>query len=252
MNTSRSTLFTGIIALILCLGFILPAQAAHIAIIDDFEDGNSSDWGFFGGNNAGGGGGTLSDTPKEGNFYLSTGWGGEGTSSSFYGGSFKNFDNSQQVTPVSDSWFNVWIRNQSHATVDQYTLEITIREDLNGNGWTDGIDDSFGLNLVFNAASFDDEWTLFSAPVTSFFNRGTGGDGIFNGALDEIVLVIAGVEGAIGSVVEVDFDLFAFSSGGPIGASPDNPTIPEPGILGLFGLGLLGLNLTRRKKIEQI
>lgn len=35
-----------------------------------------------------------------------------------------------------------------------------------------------------------------------------------------LVLVIAGVGGPNPATVQIDFDLFAFSSGGPIGASP--------------------------------
>jgi beta-glucanase (GH16 family) len=185
-------------------------------VIDDFEDGDSSDWGFFGGNNAGGGGGVLSDRPYEGTYYFSTGWGGEGSASVFYGGAFKNFDNAAQVTPPADPWFNVWVLNQSDATVDSYTLEVTIREDLNGDGWTDGAEDSFRLDTTFPSSSFDNKWTLVSAPLSGFSDLGTGGDGTFNGDLDEVVIVISGVVGANPSVVEVDFDLFAFSSGGPL------------------------------------
>jgi beta-glucanase (GH16 family) len=185
-------------------------------VIDDFEDGDTSDWGFFGGNLAGGGGGPASDRPYEGGFYLSTGWGGEGSTSVFYGGAFKNFPDTAQVTPPTDPWFNVWVLNQSDATVDQYTLEITIREDTDGNGWTDGAEDSFRLDTSFTSADFDDEWTLVSAPLGALTDLSTGGDGTFDGDLDEIVLVIAGVDGANPSTVEVDFDQFAFSSGGPL------------------------------------
>ncbi len=195
------------------------SQAVPIAsatVIDDFNDGDASDWGFFGGNLAGGGGGALADRPYEGTGYLSTGWGGEGTTSGFYGGAFRNLDNAAQVTPPADPWLNVWVLNQSDATVDGYTLELTIREDLDGNGWTDGAEDSFRLDRAFTSNDFDDVWTLVSAPLSSMTNLGTGGDGSFNGALDEIVFVIAGVTGGSGTVVEADFDLFAFSSGGPL------------------------------------
>ncbi len=204
------------------LGFVSAAPAslavpdAAGAVFDDFEDGDSSDWGFFGGNAAGGGGGVASDRPYEGAFYLSTGWGGEGTASGFYGGAFKNLDNAAQVTPPADPWFNVWLLNQSDATADGYTLEITIREDLDGNGWTDTQEDSFRLNTTFASSSFDDQWTLVSAPVSAFTDLATGGDGTFNGDLDEVVLVVAGVTGANPSTVEVDFDFLAFSSGGPL------------------------------------
>ncbi len=192
-----------------------PTSAApgDLTIIDNFEDGDSSDWGFFGGNAAGGGGGVLDDRPQEGNYYFSTGWGGDGTASGFYGGAFKNFDNASQVALPADPWFNVWVLNQSNATADGFTLEVTIREDLDGDGWTNGAEDSFRFDTVFPSSSFDDEWTLISAPVSAFADQATGGDGTFNGALDELVIVIAGVTGGPGSVIEVDFDQFAFSEG---------------------------------------
>jgi beta-glucanase (GH16 family) len=186
-------------------------------VIDDFEDGTSADWVFFGGNNAGGGGGVLDDRPKEGSYYWSTGWGGGGSASVFYGGAFKNLPNAAQVTPPDDPWFNVWVFNQSDATVDQYTLEITIREDLDGNGWTNGSEDSFRLDTVFPSSTFNDEWTLVSAPLSEFIDLETGGNGTFDGKLDEVVIVISGVAGAEGTTVEVDFDLFAFTSGEPLG-----------------------------------
>ena len=191
------------------------AAAVTDVVIDDFEDGDTSDWIFFGGNNAGGGGGPASDRPQEGSFYFSTGWGGEGTASDFYGGAFKNFDDAGQVVLPADPVFNVWVLNQSDATVDEYRLEITIREDLDGNGWTSGAEDSFRYDTTFTSVDFDDQWTLISAPVSSFADQFTGGDGTFNGNLDEIVIVVAGVQGANPSVVEVDFDYFSFTSGTP-------------------------------------
>ena len=205
---------------------LVPASAQLFAatpeaIIDDFNDGDASDWGFFGGNNAGGGGGALTDRPQEGAAYLSTGWGGQGTASGFYGGAFKNFDNANQVILPADPWFNVWVFNQSDATVDQYTLEITIREDLDGNGWSDGVEESFRLDTVYTSASFDDQWTLLSAPVSDFPLAAGSGNGVFDGNLDEIVIVVAGVQGADPSVVEVDFDQFSFTSGGPLGGVAD-------------------------------
>ena len=205
-------------------GALMTAAAVPDAVgvvIDDFEDGDSSDWGFFSGNLAGGGGGVLDDRPYEGSFYLSTGWGGQGSASGFYGGAFKNFEDATQVTPPNDPWFNVWVLNQSDATVDSYTLEITIREDLDGNGWTSGAEDSFRLDTTFPASSFNDQWMLVSAPLSGFTDLFTGGDGTFNGDLDEVVIVISGVAGADPSTVEVDFDQFAFSSSGPLAFEGD-------------------------------
>ena len=186
-------------------------------VIDDFEDGDVSDWFFFGGNGAGGGGGALDDRPLEGSYYLSTGWGGGGSDSGFYGGFFKNFDDGLQVVPPAEPWFNVWVLNQSDVTADQYTLEITLREDLDGNGYTDGSEDSFRLDATFASSSYNDQWTLISAPLSSFVDLSTGGDGSFNGNLDEVVIVVAGVQGDNPSVIEVDFDQLSFTSGGPVG-----------------------------------
>jgi beta-glucanase (GH16 family) len=223
MRAGKKKALRVVLAMAMIAGMLVATQAASLAVppaaatvIDDFEDDDSSDWGFFGGNNAGGGGGVATDRPQEGGFYFSTGWGGEGTTSGFYGGAFKNLDNTSQVTPPADPWFNVWVLNQSDATVDSYTLEITIREDLDGNGWTNGAEDSFRLDTTFTSSSFDDQWTLVSEPLSSFSNLFTGGDGTFDGNLDEVVIVIGGVTGANPSAVELDFDHFAFSSGGPL------------------------------------
>ena len=142
-------------------------------VFDDFEDGDVGDWGFFGGNEAGGGGGIAADRPAEGAFYFSTGWGGNGSDSGFYGGAFRNVETADQANLPADPWFNVWVLNQSNATVDAYTLEITLREDLDGNGWTNGAEDSIRLDTNFTSADFDDQWMLISAPLSSFHNLGT-------------------------------------------------------------------------------
>lgn len=250
------------LALLLASVLVVPsrASAATPTPIDDFEDGDTSDWIFFGGNDAGGGGGPAADRPYEGEFYLSTGWGGQGTASGFYGGAFTNLPDDGQVSLPVDPWFNVWVLNQSDATADAYTLEITIREDLDGDGWTDGADDSFRLDRRFTATDFDDTWTLISGPVAGLTDLATGGDGTFDGALDEVVIVVAGVEGATGSTVEVDFDLFAFSSGGPLddggpiegaviadfedGVAPGTPCAPSAPPLGFCTFSGAGSAIT--------
>ncbi len=239
----KSTLPRLVVAMAMLAAMLLaaPGESSAVApagatVIDDFEDGDAGDWGIFSGNNAGGGYGVLSDRPQEGGFYLSTGWGGEGTASGFYGGIFKNLADTAQVALPADPWFNVWVLNQSDATVDAHTLEITIREDLDGNGWTSGTEDSFRLDTTFTSSSFDDQWTLVAAPVSSFADLSTGGDGTFDGALDEVVLVIAGVAGANPSTVEVDFDLLAFSSGGPL--TDDGPGGPGGTVVDDFESGV--------------
>jgi beta-glucanase (GH16 family) len=222
-TTRRTTAFATVLLLLAALiASVLPTSTARAAdaepvVIDDFNRAEGDlGWVFFGGNEAGGDGGIASDTPKEGSGYLTTGWGGQGTESGFYGGAFRNFSNDAQPVPPDDPWVNFWVRHRPGTTVDGYRVELTIREDTNGDGWTNGEEDSFRLDTAFTSADFDEQWRLVSAPVSSMLDLGTGGNGVFDGALDEVVIVIAGVQGADPSDVQVDFDLFAFSSGGPL------------------------------------
>ncbi|MEM9773538.1 MAG: SdrD B-like domain-containing protein [Chloroflexota bacterium] len=199
--------------------------APTVTVIDDFNDGDVSDYVYFGGDNAGGGIGALDDRPQEGSHYLSTGWGAGGLSGGFFGGIFKNFDDMAQPAVPADPYINFYVYNQSNGNSGGYTLEVTIREDLDGNGW-DGemsAEESFRLDTAFTSADYNDTWTLVSAPLSDF-NRITGtGDGVFTGALDQIVLVIAGVPNAdVGTTVEADFDYFVFTDGGPLSGDPSN------------------------------
>jgi len=194
------------------------ANAQSIVVIDDFEDGDTNDWLFFGGNGAGGGGGAAVDRPAEGNFYMTTGWGGLGTGSSFYGGFFRNLPNGSQITPPEDGSFSVWVYHESATTATSYRLAITLREDTDGNGWVDGLEDSIGYSVDFTTENFNDQWVLVSAPLSSFIDRGSGGNGTFDGDLDEVAFVIEAVEGASGAVIEVDFDQLMFVSGSTVDA----------------------------------
>ncbi|MEM8863633.1 MAG: hypothetical protein AAGD96_35440, partial [Chloroflexota bacterium] len=76
----------GILLFVLSSGPAGLSANQDITVIDDFNDGDATDWGFFGGNEAGGGGGAADDRPQEGSHYFSTGWGGQGSESVFYGG----------------------------------------------------------------------------------------------------------------------------------------------------------------------
>jgi beta-glucanase (GH16 family) len=187
-----------------------------LVIFDDFEDGDISDWSFFPGNNASGSGTVISDQPAEGTYYLSTDWSGTGSNSFFYGGFFKNLDNSAQIVLPESPWINIYLYNESITSVDEYAFEITIREDTDGNGWTNGQEDSKRLDTYFSTSDFNDRWILVSAPVDSFLDIGTGGNGFFDGKLDELVIVVSQVMGDNPSDVNVDMDFIAFSQGGPL------------------------------------
>ncbi len=202
-----------------------------IEVFEDFEDGDASDWSFIGG----GSGEVLTDRPGEGNSYFSTSWSGPG--GGFYGGFWKNTPNDMQLPVPEDPWLNVLVYHESAGTtVDTYRLELTVREDTDGNGWTSGQEDSRRLDVEFAATDFNDQWTLVSAPISDFLDLG-GGNGIFEVALDEIFVGIAQVSGPSGATVEVDFDYIALSSGGPL-PSPtptanDDPNAQLPGSFGL-------------------
>lgn len=191
--------------------------AGMSVILEDFEGGGVDDWTFFGGNAAAGGGRIESDGARQGTYYLRTQWEGGGSESGFYGGFFKNFDNAEQPELPLDAWVNILVRNRSEGTnIEGYALELTLREDLNDDGWTEGAEDSHRLDTVFDADLFDDKWILVSAPLRDFLDLQTGGNGQFDGRLDEIVLVVSQVRGANPAALHVDLDLIAFSSGGPI------------------------------------
>jgi beta-glucanase (GH16 family) len=190
--------------------------ADSLVIFDDFEDGDISDWSFFPGSNASGSGTVLDDRPAEGTYYLSTDWSGAGSNSFFYGGFFKNLEDSAQIVLPENPWINIYLYNEGITSVDEYAFEITIREDTDGNGWTNGQEDSKRLDTYFSNTDFNDRWILVSAPVDSFIDIGTGGNGFFDGKLDELVIVISQVVGDNPSDVNVDMDFIAFSKGGPL------------------------------------
>ena len=197
---------------------------------DDFEDGDVTNWSFFGNNVDSGGGGEVrgdASTP-EGNVYFHTGWGGAGTASGFYGVAVRNLNNNDQLQiPADQPYLNLWVRhlNLGIPMVDQYTLEITLREDTNGDGWSNGLEDSIVAEIVFPQAMFDDQWRFYSIPLTDFMDGLTGGNGSFDGLLDELVLGIAQNQGANGTSVEPEFDYIHFTSGAPPPPAqrPDDP-----------------------------
>lgn len=190
--------------------------AAHGQVtFDDFDDGDVSDWIFFGGNAAGGGGGPASDRPARGSGYLDTGWGGAGSESVFYGGFFRNLPEDGQLALPEDPWLSLWILVQTGTTVDRFAVEFTVREDTDGEGYEEGEDDSFQHIVSFEKADADDTWRQISAPLDSFNDLMTGGDGTFDGSVDELVIVISGVEGPEATDVLVDFDDILFTSGPP-------------------------------------
>ena len=180
------------------------------ALFDSFEDGDASDW--FGAIDV------ISEGSPVGNFAIATTWTGGGNG--FYGGIFRNLDQDEQPIIPVDPWVNLFVYHDSEGTtVERYRLEITVREDTDGNGWVNGQEDSRRLDVWFDAASFNDQWVLVSAPVDSMLDLNTGTNGFLEGKVDEVFIGIAQVEGPNPSDVKVNFDHIILTSGGPFDAT---------------------------------
>lgn len=204
-----------LLIVLICAGS-MPLDAQDVVVFDDFDDGDWSEWGLFEGNRAEPAAEISGEEAEQGSFYLSTVWEGAGSSSVFYGGMFWNLEDTEQLDLPLDPWVNILVRHhQSGTTIEQYTLELTVREDLDGNGWTDGAEDTHRLDTIFGADAFNNEWTLVSAPLRDFIDLKTGGNGVIDGPLDEFVVVISQVEGPNPSTLVLDLDFIAFSGGGP-------------------------------------
>ncbi len=183
--------------------------AAGTFVIDDFSDLTGAAWNYFGSAQgmvtAGGG----LDPFMQATF---SGTGGMGDA--FYGVMWNNLPDTAQALIPADPWFSVRVRHAgTGTTVDRYAFEITVREDTNGNGWTTGEEDSHRLDTVFDTVAFNDEWISISAPLSAFVDLETGGNGILEGALDEVVFVVSQVAGPDPSAVQIDLDDIIISSG---------------------------------------
>lgn len=202
--------------------------AAGTFVIEDFADVTGAAWNYFGGAQ-----GMVTNDGGLNTFLRATFVGAGGDGSGFYGVMWNNLpDTDQAIIPV-DPWFSVRVRHSSTATtVAQYVFEITVREDLDGNGWTNGQEDSHRLDVVFDAASFNDEWIQISAPLSAFTDLQTGGNGILEGALDEVVFVVSQVTGPDPSAVEIDVDDVIISAGalstGVESSVPQTLTLSQP------------------------
>ena len=72
----------------------------------------------------------------------------------FYGGFAKNLGNDQQITLPEDPWSSSSYHVESGSTVDQFTVEFTLREDTDGEGYEEGEDDSFRFDLLVDSSAF--------------------------------------------------------------------------------------------------
>jgi hypothetical protein len=163
-----------------------PPVAGEPLVFDDMESGG---WFFFNGSVGGGGGGSdSSDLPPAdgGAFSLTTGWGSGGVPGFLGGfGSTNPSDLSGQIA------FNFWINPDAIDDLgrDQdYTLEINMQDDDNGdNTTTEPDDEEWQFNCVVSptgpCAIAGGGWQRVSIPLDDFFKDTSflfGGNGVLD------------------------------------------------------------------------
>ncbi len=220
-----------IAAVLVAIPGIPDADAATSVVFDDMEHGDplGNGWFVFGGDVGGGGiSPNAADLPPTlgGAFSLETGWGSGGTPG-FYGG----FGRTNPTDLTGTDHFNFWINPDSG---QDYTLEINLQEDDNGDDAANPADDDeFQFDCAISAAgpcaTSGAGWQFVSIPLADFFDDNsffTGGNGVLdpvpapagNGQLINVVIAVTGT----GSDVNFRTDYWAFSEG-PL--APAAPTI---------------------------
>ncbi len=213
---------------ILMIGMLLTPQSifadpvVNIFVFDDMEHGDpfGNGWFTFPGSVGGGGiGPNSTDLPPEqgGAYSLETGWGSGGTPG-FFGGFGRTFP----IDLSKSGYFSFWINPDAG---QDYTLEINLQDDDNGNDVADpGDDDEFQYNCVVSATSScaisGEGWQHISIPLANFFDDNsyfTGGNGVLDavpttrGGNGQLINVVVAVIGNSGSDATFRTDYWAFS-----------------------------------------
>ncbi|MEZ4709847.1 MAG: family 16 glycosylhydrolase [Caldilineaceae bacterium] len=216
------------------------AQVAGPLLFDDMEHGDpfGNGWFAFGGSVGGGGiDANSSDLPPQdgGSFSLQTGWGSGGTPG-FYGG----FGRTKLLDLSGVDYFNMWINPDAG---QDYTLEINLQDDDNGDDAAAGADDDeFQYNCVISpsgpCAISGGGWQQISIPLADFFDDNsflTGGNGTLdavataNGGNGQLVNVVIAVIGNSGSDATFRTDYWVFTAG---------PAQPPTALIDDFEAGL--------------
>jgi beta-glucanase (GH16 family) len=184
-----------------------------VALFDGMEHGNpfGNGWFQFGGGVGGGGiDANFVDLPPVDacNASLQSGWGSGGTPG-FYGG----FGRTNLLDLGGYTHFDIWLLPD---TGQDYTLEINLQDDDNGDdfvpGNPDGADDEFQYDVIVSPTGphviSGAGWQHLSIPLADFFDDNSyhwGGNGVWdpvptseggNGQLVNVVITILGNDGS--------------------------------------------------------
>jgi predicted secreted protein len=169
-----------------------------IIVFDDFEDGvTEGEYFTFAGGGAGIGLTDTSDVPAESSGSTALSATIDGADGGGFAGYGKGFASEADVAGIDVSdlgdtpHFTMYVR--SNATTE-YTLEINLQEDQDGNGSFDGsgaVDDEFQYNLTVSPDSSG--YTRISIPFSDFFDDNSvnsGGDGSLSPRIANVVFAI--------------------------------------------------------------
>jgi hypothetical protein len=167
--------------------------------IDDFEDGlQEGEYFTFAGQDAGIGLADTSDVPAESSgstALAATVEGGSGGGFAGYGKGVDSGVNGLDLSGLGDTpFFTMYVRSNA---ATEYTLEINLQEDQDGNGSFDGnggTDDEFQYNHTVSPSASG--YTFISVPLGDFFDDNAvnvGGDGSLSDRIANLVFAIGGL-----------------------------------------------------------
>jgi len=199
-------------------------------LFDDFEDGiQTGEYFTFEGGGASIGLAEDTDVPSESSGTTALAATVNGGSGGGFAGYGKGFASETSVDGIDvsglgdDPYFTMYVR--SNATT-QYTLEINLQEDQDGNGTFDGsgaVDDEFQYNYTVSPSASG--YTRISIPFSNFTDDNSvhsGGDGALSDRIANLVFAIGGLP-AETFTFTVDDILYSDTDLGD-GTGPSGPT----------------------------
>lgn len=206
LEATGGVLFATLMLAALCLPASATAQDFEgddngdgIIVLDAFEDGIQTDPDEY--VTFAGGGASISlaesdDVPSESSGSTALDVTVEGGEGGGFVGYIRGTGSDAEVNGVDvsdlgeDPYFTMYIKSDA---TEEYTLEIQLEEDQDGNGSydPDGVDDEFQYDLTVSPNSSGYEF--ISIPLSDFSDDGDGGDGTLSNRIANFVPAIGGL-----------------------------------------------------------